>query len=258
MYFAILDRIPLWALLLGTIALTTIAIECGYRVGLWRRSKGNPEKESPVTAVTSSTLGLLAFILAITVGIGVSRFDARREALLGEVNAISSAYLLADLLPAREQELLKAELREYVDVRLTAVETKAVIAGIRRSEELHHQMWIHAIEASRSLEGSVNAALFLHALNDVFDLHTRRVVEGLQSRIPPVIWIVLYGVALIGMSQLGYQTAIAGSTRSPATAGLVVAFAVILVVLVDLDRPQEGLLRTSQGMMRDLQEEMRR
>ena len=46
----------------------------------------------------------------------------------------------------------------------------------------------------------------------------------------------------------------AATRRSPAMLGLVLAFAVVLLLIADLDRGQEGLLRISQQSMIDLQE----
>jgi hypothetical protein len=44
-------------------------------------------------------LGLLALIISFTFAMALSRFDARRDALLREANAIGTAALRARLLP---------------------------------------------------------------------------------------------------------------------------------------------------------------
>jgi predicted transporter len=80
---------------------------------------------------------------------------------------------------------------------------------------------------------------------------------GTRSRIPVVIWIALYAVAIIGMASAGYQAGLAGTRRSPASMGLVLAFAGVLYLVADLDRPSEGLLTTSQAAMIDLQKSMK-
>jgi hypothetical protein len=65
--------------------------------------------------------------------------------------------------------------------------------------------------------------------------------------------MALYAVTIFGMGELGYQAALAGSARSPATVGLILSFTLILWIIVDLDRPFEGALTVSQAAMRDLQ-----
>jgi hypothetical protein len=91
----------------------------------------------------------------------------------------------------------------------------------------------------------------------VIDLHAKRVLVGIRSRIPPVLWTGLIGLAVLGMAAVGYQAGLAGTRRSPAMPGLVLAFAGVLIMIADLDRGQEGLLRVSQQSMLDLQRSMR-
>jgi hypothetical protein len=52
---------------------------------------------------------------------------------------------------------------------------------------------------------------------------------------------------------MGYHAGLAGSGRSLALLALVLAFSAVVTLIVDLDRPQEGLLRVSQQAMIDLQ-----
>jgi hypothetical protein len=84
------------------------------------------------------------------------------------------------------------------------------------------------------------------------DLHTRRVVAASQLRIPTIIWIVLYSVALLGLTEMGYQTGVTGSARSPAFLGLVLSFAAVLWLIADLDRPREGTISVGQRAMQEL------
>jgi hypothetical protein len=58
------------------------------------------------------------------------------------------------------------------------------------------------------------------------------------------------------MAGVGYQAGLAATRRSPAMAALVLAFAGVLFLIADLDRPVEGLLTVSQQAMLDLQRTM--
>ena len=44
------------------------------------------------------------------------------------------------------------------------------------------------------------------------NVHWLRVAIGLQARIPTAIWLVLYALVIIGMIEVGYQTASAART----------------------------------------------
>ena len=61
---------------------------------------------------------------------------------------------------------------------------------------------------------------------------------------------------MLGMAAVGYQSGLSATRRSPAMLALVLAFAVVLLLIADLDRGQEGLLRISQQSMLDLQKSM--
>src|SRR5205807_3683427 len=120
-----------------------ISVECGYRLGKYRRSRHEQEKQAPVGTMVGATLGLLAFILAFTFGLAATRFDTRRQVLLDEANAIGTTYLRAGMLP-EQGEQIRGLLRDYVDARLDAVRSGNVAKGIRRSENIQKQVWAEA------------------------------------------------------------------------------------------------------------------
>ena len=59
-------------------------------------------------------LGLLALMLAFTFSMALTRFEARRDALLNEANAIGTTALRARLLPEPQRSETLKLLREYV------------------------------------------------------------------------------------------------------------------------------------------------
>src|SRR5690606_28962629 len=139
------------------------------------------EKEQPVGAMVGSILGLLALLLAFTFSLAASRFEARRQAVLEEANAIGTTYLRTRLLPEPERQELARLLREYVDVRLSAVQAGQTAEAIKHSEELHEQLWQQAAAAAQKSSGSIMTGLFVQSLNEVIDLHAKRVLISMQS-----------------------------------------------------------------------------
>jgi hypothetical protein len=150
-------------------------------------------------------------------------------------------------------------LREYVDVRLPDIrqgDTSQVIAqAITRSEELHEQLWAQATAAAEKNPTPISG-LYVQSLNEMIDLHAKRIHVGTRSRIPISIWAGLFSLALLGMAAVGYQSGLSMTRRSPAMLGMVVAFAGVLFLIADLDRPHEGFLRLSQQPLIDLQKSM--
>lgn len=253
----LLDPFPLWSILPLTVFFGLAAFELGFRVAHYRQQQHQEEKESPVGGMVAGTLGLLAFMMAFTFGLAGARFEERRKVVLDEANAIGTNYLRAEMLPEPMRTEVKNLLREYVDLRLEAVQQPEKLAeAVSKSEELHGRLWVQAVAVTEK-DRSPIAALFVSSLNDVIDLHATRVMAGLQSRIPAVIWIVLYVLALLAMEMIGYHAGLANSRRSIAAVALIIGFSLVLFLIADLDRPGQGMLRVSQQSMIDLRKSMK-
>ena len=75
------DYIPIWVILIVSILFVMISIETGHRLGQRSRRRSEEEKESPVSAIAGSVLGLVAFVQKITKDgkpIGIQRHFFRR------------------------------------------------------------------------------------------------------------------------------------------------------------------------------------
>jgi hypothetical protein len=256
MYSEPFDVVPLPGLLLISAALLWLVLEIGYRYGIWRHAHLPDERDQPVGAMVASILGLVALVIGFTFSLAASRFDARRVTVLEEANAIGTCYLRARLLPEPEQSEIARLLREYVEIRVAAVREQKPEEAIERSETIHGLLWDQAASAAEKNQASMMTGVFIQSLNNVIDVHAKRVMVGLRSRIPLVIWAGLFGLSMLGMAAVGYQAALTTSRRSPAMVGLVFAFTIVLMLIADLDRGQDGLLRVSQRSMLDLQRSM--
>jgi hypothetical protein len=248
-----LDTLPLWGLFLVILCLILLSVEGGYRLGQYRRRRSEEEKEAPVGAMVGATLGLLAFMLAFTFGLAAARFETRRQVLLDEANAIGTTYLRAGMLPER-RDAIRTLLRDYVDTRLEAVRSGNVTAGIRRSEHLQEQLWAQAEAMGETHPTSIVVGLFVQSLNEVIDLHAKRVTAGLRNRIPGAIWVALCAVAVLSLAAMGYHAGLSRTSRSLAELAVAFTFAVVIGLIADLDRPQEGVLKVSQQALMDLRQ----
>jgi hypothetical protein len=221
-----------------------LSVECGYRLGRYRRGRSEQEKEAPVGTMVGATFGLAA-----------ARFDARRQVVLDESNAIGTTYLRAGILPEQREEI-RALLRDYVGTRLEAVRSGNIAEGMRQSENLQHQLWAQAVAIGEKNPNSIVVGLFVQSLNEVIALHAERVQACLRSRIPGVIWVGLFAVAALSLATMGYHAGLAGTRRSLAVLAVAFTFSVVIELIADLDRPQEGALRVSQRPLLDLQQSM--
>lgn len=251
-----LDFVPLWLLFVAVCVVTGIALEGGYRLGKWRHIRNDEEKPTPVGAMVGSVVALFAFLLAFTFGMAASRYEARRQAVLDEANAIGTTYLRTRLLRDEEQRNVSAKLlREYVDIRLRGIREDKVEEALSRSEGIHERLWDEAVKAAENDRGPITG-LYVQSLNEMIDLHAKRIQAGLRSRIPSIIWLGLFALAILSMASVGYQSGISATRRSPQMFVIVLTFAGVMFLIADLDRAQEGFLTVNQEATIDLQKRM--
>jgi hypothetical protein len=202
-----------------------------------------------------ASLGLLAFFMAFTFSMAASRFDARKTLVLEEANAIETTYLRAQLLPEPYRTEIQGLLREYVEVRVGAVGAglEKVKQVIVRSEELHDLLWFQAVASAEKNRSSIVHGLFIKSLNDVIDLHGKRVTTGLLNRIPASIWVTLYFVAVLSMAVMGYHAGLSGTRSLTANLAIVLAFSAVMLLITDLERPEQKLFNVSQQAMIELE-----
>lgn len=243
---------PLWGIFLFTFLIVLLAFEGGVLLGKRHRLISEKEDRSPIGSIVAATLGLLAFLLAFTFGLAASKFDDRRELVVDEANAIGTAYLRAGYLAEPYQTQIRNLLKEYISTRLNALKPGKLAEGLKKSEELQDQLWQQAVAVAERNSNSVIVGLFIQSLNEVIDLHAKRVNIGIHIRIPSIIWIALYFVTLLAIGSLGYQFGLTHTRYWGITLLLILTFSTVITLIADLDRPQEGLIKVSQQSLIDL------
>src|ERR1044071_3187361 len=102
----------------------------------------------PYTTLFRSTAGLLALIIGFTFAMALSRFEARRDAVVQEANAIGTTALRARFLPEPHRAESLKLLREYVKVRIDAFNSGHSFAELKatvdRSNAVQEALWLQA------------------------------------------------------------------------------------------------------------------
>jgi hypothetical protein len=254
-----IDHIPLWAVFLITTLILFTSAEIGFHLGKWRKRRSKNEEKGQTGALVGAALTMLAFLLAFTFGMAGSIHNAKKSVLLEEANAIGTAYLRAQTLPEPYSSEIKGLLQEYVDVRLKAAQSRSVDQlrqAIARSEELHNELWALSVSLAKENSGSIFAGLFVDSLNKVIDSHSKRLTAGIRNRIPMSIGITLYFVAILTMTLMGYQAGLTGIRTLVARFALILAFASVMLLITELERPGKTMIKVSQQAMIDLQASM--
>ena len=88
------------------------ASESGFRLGREAESRTAERTRSQLAVVEDGIAGVLALLLGFTVSMAVTRFEVRKQLVLQEANAIRTAYLPTQLLPAPESTEIADLLRQ--------------------------------------------------------------------------------------------------------------------------------------------------
>ena len=237
------------------VIFSAVVLMGAIEVGRWFGVRAKPEGIGSVPTLEGSILALLALMIGFTFALALSRFEARRDGVLNEANAIGTTALRARLLPApHNQECLKL-LREYVQVRLevtqkipSPLELKEALA---RSNAIQEALWLQAKEVAAKNNGMVPTGLFIQSLNEMIDDHEKRMI-ALISGVPNIVLVVLYLSAIVAAAFSGYAAGVeAQRSRGPMYIAMGLFIAVILMIQ-DLDRPAAGFITASQQPMQDV------
>jgi hypothetical protein len=95
-----------------------VLLETGRRLGLQRLAQDSEAAQAGFGVVEGAIFALMGLLIAFTFSGAASRFDTRRQLVVEEANAIGTAYLRLDLLPANAQAALRESFRQYVEARL--------------------------------------------------------------------------------------------------------------------------------------------
>jgi len=224
-----------------------LVLETGRRIGkrYYSMEESDHHRGNRIL-VESAIYGLLGLLIAFTVSGAANRFDARRTLTVQEANAIGTAYLRLDLLPAAAQPELRRKFRRYAEARLAVFrllpDFEASNAEAVRANELQRSIWNEVIAALPGVPQSATLML-LPALNEMFDITSSRAIAG-QAHTPLVILCALAVLALFCCLLAGYGLA----GENPLGSALrMIGFALIVTltifVILDLDYPRVGLIR---------------
>jgi hypothetical protein len=252
----LLDPLPISAVFLVVAALLLVVFEAGFRVGRWWQVKTADEKEGPTSMIVGSLLALMAFLLAVTMGMASDRFDTRRGLVLEEANSIGTTYLRAGFLPNPEATKSRDLLRQYVPLRINVPDQQQLAANFARSTEIHDELWAIAEDVGRETPDSEVLGLYIDSLNETIDLHAERATAIVYARVPETVVILLILGAALTMGMVGYSAGLTGRRSFLGAAVLVVVLSAVLTLVVDLDRPRDGFLLVSQQPLIELQDQL--
>ncbi len=219
-------------------------------IGAWlgrRHSASGTAPAEGVGVVVGGMLGLLAFVLALTLSFATARFEERRQGTLMEANALGTAWLRAKAISHPRGEELAKLFEEYTKLRaefITAPADREIVRAINdKTGVLQNRIWEHVTVIVRERPDPISASL-MAAANEVFDRSTAERFAFSLTMPPQMVWLLM-GIAVLSIGALGYQLGMRGLSLPILSVLLIAMWTSVIVVILDLSAPRIGSLRSS-------------
>ena len=195
-------------LMFAMLCLMIVVMEVGRRLGIRQRNLDSEGAKAGIGTVEGAVFGLLGLLMAFTFAGAANRYDAKRELIVQETNAVGTAYLRIDLLPASVQSVLRDDFRSYLEARLgfyknLAVDDTATKQEFDRYSALQSKIWSEAVAGCREIGSPAVTSLVVSSLNEMFDITTTR-AAALETHPPTIIFGGLAVLMLAGALLVGY------------------------------------------------------
>lgn len=240
--------------------LVFVLMELGRRSGARRRDE-DPGASLGISTLDTSVFALLGLLIAFTFSGAASRFDARRQLIGVEANAIGTAWMRIDLFPQGMQPAMRKAFRQYTDARLA-------MSSVADSKELptryagdvakaQAEIWKLAVDFCLTDAGRPYNVSILSALNEMFDCATTRNVAALIH--PPMIVIgMLTFVALVCAYLAGTGMGGLKSRSLVHMIGFSAILGLTIYIILDLEFPRLGYIqiRRADNVMKGVRANM--
>jgi hypothetical protein len=205
---------------------------------------------SHIESMQNTLLGLLALVLGFTFSLALSRFENRSEAAAMEANSMGDVLALAQLLPEATRESMAAGVKRYIELRIEAgeylVDSPERQSLLAATQVIQHEMWALAYEAATQ-DSTARIELFINAMVEMFDAFEARDAQ-LHRQVPqPVLWL-LFITFLFSAGIIGYTAGLSRQRPSLAAGAFVLLILGLMVIIIDLDHPRNGLIVVDQSV----------
>jgi hypothetical protein len=224
----------------------------GRQLGL-RYLKQDTGNMAGLTTVEGAVFALIGLLLAFTISGALQRFDDRRQLVIQEANAASTAHDRLALFEGDVGRDLQNKLRAYVQARIDLYRMPHDYSLLKRTEffsseqedrilSLKNNVWNAAVAACPQSSFRPACAQALPTLANLFEVARLRL--GAAEKHPPqVIYVMLFGLGLGGSLLAGFGMAAAKSRSWIHMLIFAGTLTVALYTLTDMEYPRLGLIR---------------
>jgi hypothetical protein len=256
-------QLPLWVVLFLFLILLLIPMEIGFRLGM-RQKTLHPVliRGARSDVALASIMALLGLMLAFTYSFSLSRADLRKVEVIKEVNAISTAFLRADLLSEPGRTEVRKLLFNYAKSRYVEPGTIRNLSElekvVNRSVEIQSKIWpaVKSALRQKSDMSDPEKALLVSSINDVLDSHTSKMAV-IYDRLPTAVLALLVFIAGASLGLAGYNSGLTGSFSRWRMTAFALILASLMYIILDFDMMLRGFIQVDQRSLLLLIDEMR-
>jgi hypothetical protein len=196
---------------------------------------------------------LIGLLLAFTISGALQRFDERRQLVIQEANAASTAHDRLALFEGNVGRNLQTKLQDYVGSRIDLYRMPHDFSLWQHSElfsseqgvkvvDLKNKLWDATVAACPEASFRPACAQTLPALASLFEVARLRL--GASEKHPPqIIYGMLFGLGLGGSLLAGFGMAAATARSWIHMVVFASTLTVALYTITDMEYPRLGLIR---------------
>jgi hypothetical protein len=238
------DLIPAFYLAIPFFFLLIFINWLGYKFKNYHTKKLAVKEHVGIGPTEGSLLGLTALLLSFTFGMSATKFETRRQQIVSEANDIGTTTLRCEMYPDSARNLLRADLKNYLETRIdyyaVGDDEELIKKSLERADSISTIIWHRTALLSKDLNNRVASEQMVPSVNSMIDIITTREAAR-RASVPKMILVVLCLLILVSAFLSGY-----GSKSLERNKVLVFAFAFIttiaLYLVVDLDKPRQGFV----------------
>lgn len=250
-------------ILLVSLPLAALA---GFTAGSSRRRRLPADKNASDLSMGETTLGgllaLLGLLLAFTFGNALSLSQDRKSLIIEEAAALGTAFLRADYLSEPGRTELQTAILDYTKTRIVPdtgsfASMEQAQAFLEESLQAQARLWPLTVELTADPLPPAMKSFIAGAMNDALDSHLHR-TRVLSNPVSDVTQSMLLAVALTALFLIGYRSGMKGQPLSWQTFVFSGFLFLVMVVIVDTQRGNEGLIRVDDSALRSTVVDMER
>ena len=213
-----------------------------------RRHAEKSDTNGDANVLLSVALGLLSLLIGFSFSLSLGRFDHRRELVVSEASALSTAVQRIQLLDSPARDALTSQLRNYAKARALAGTTD-VDEQRRRLEQKAEELSVPLVQATIAavtpIRATSTASFVLDGVDHAVELADQRSAAA-EAKLPVRIVeaLAIYCVVVAGL--FGYTLPTTSSRNRVASYLVFSLFAFAVATILDLDRPVGGSITIGQ------------